>query len=262
MGLVRIPLAAIRPQISNTAMTAMSHAQNARDVYERERPIMFGPQGVLDAVASEETSDYDGHIRWPFVDGDNTSDVVLADTFVLPYTTDPLIEVRADFIATHLVLDWGIGVTPSYEELRALRASATWDITFDVLQFDDGDADWSAATSLATHAHSARTMRHWPTIQNGVYPFLQQMCWAKHGHATRDYTFTYKEGMMHTVDFALVDTVKFMLDVSGWTSGAVRLRLKATRDTGVTPTYEVGVQESTEHLRLSLIAISANEVPQ
>lgn len=259
------PITSIRPRISNTGTTAQRHAYNSDWMLRRPRILGWGPRTI--SGPSEEFANYSEQaIWWPFVDGDQTTYETLWDIWTPTFGEGSRIEVRASFIGTHLVDD-EFYLVDDLEELRQKAAECAWDCKVEAMQFTDGDADWSAATTLDTDNRDTVVATQWPTNHSGKFVFLQQQRWLKFGDTATNYAYVFKEGQLHKSDWAFMTHQNFEVDLgsSHTFDHPVRIKLSAKRQTSFTADYQVGrrgSQQSDAYLRWSLVSVSAVEFPQ
>lgn len=254
---------AIRPRISNTAETASAHAWNANHQWKRPRILAVGPEPV--AAPGENQDEFGGVIRWPHVDGDNTSYVHMCNTWLPTTGVDSRIEARCEIAAVHLT-DQASHLTRDLDWLSSHKTTADWQVEFGAEQLTDGDADWSAATSLATDFRDPVSFEHWPTSTSGTFWFLQQQAWTKFEPASGStYAQVFKEGQLHESDFGFFETLSLSVSLSSQDLDLpVNFYLKARRDAADTPIYGGATNEqhdAAEYLRLALVSITFVEYP-
>lgn len=259
MKLVPIPLEQIQSGRADTSLTATKHIWNELAVNARPKMLWFGPQG-LNRVSNATFDDWNGHIRWPYVDGDQSS-TVLEDIAVRPHGFAGVLELRCLFLATHLT-DEISGPTP-VDNIFELAAQADWTFVFEAQELTNGDT-WASPTIAGTTTKVVN-LRHFPTDSSGQYPVLQQAYWAQYGVVGNRYAKTFKEGRLRSDDFAFLHPETFrvpfvatnQLLVGG--RSPLRFRLEAVR-TG-TPVFRAPTKgsplspiDNNQFLRLQLIS--------
>lgn len=175
-----------------------THLIRRDSLYRRARPKWLGPEGYVPATEAGWPGAYTG--RWPRVYGDNT-DTPLFSANVFLDSTSPRLKIMA-YVLGYETLAVGTAITgDNYAEALAERAgAATWLFDVQGYQLEDGDADWTAATSIVdttsdTDKVFAR-VTHYPTEVSGASPFLRQA--ATYESSLQE--FTFKEGLLYPED--------------------------------------------------------------
>lgn len=264
-----IPLAQIQSARSDTSITATKHLWNQSVVENRARLLYFGPQGDKNGGSTFDI--WNGHRRWPYVDGDAVASTTLDDVCVRPFWSSGSVELRCMFLATHLT-DQIPGPT-EFDELANLAAQSEWELKYQAYELSDDLSPSAWNEAYITTQTKTVNVRHWPTDSSGFYPCLQQAHWSRFGALPDNYALTYKEGQLRADDFGFLSFETIKLDYETETTladgGNFPLRFKLSAYMTGTPTFNGPIKgsplapsENNQYLRLQLISLAAYNRPQ
>ena len=203
----------MRPGIPVHAETCVGHLVREQRHHYRARPLWVGPQGTrpYDPESSGEgwPEDYTERHIIHNADESTTTSAIFAASIWLD-TTDPTVTILLNVIPTRIPdagsLTQGIVGQPGSETIT----TAAWETWATVDQLEDGDADWTGATSLGTTVadKESAVLEHWACLATTRYPSL-------YSHLLRrDEGWTYREGQMWREDVDLVRTIAVRVPVT------------------------------------------------
>lgn len=169
------------------------HPLRVDRVYRRPRPFYIGPTG--DVPGAPWPDDYTR--RFARILG-NASDTHVLEGNGWLTTENPNILCLLHVIPVHL----GAG---DFSTLDATEQAsiATWDGWVTIDQLEDGDADWSSATSLGSSASEKTSLSliHYPTVLDPRYPALATEALLDDGK------WSFREGQLMERDTELVQLI-------------------------------------------------------
>lgn len=162
--------AAMQPNDPVLGQATMVHENNIRGVYQRHELKAIGPE-LLDAPQTTWGSKAK---VWPTVYASDTSGDLgwcswrssRASASVDVYLWLQFAHIVADTRAT-----WEASII---EDARSNGARATWEITVDILQLENGD-DWTTATVVATQTIELTDELHWLASFRSPIPILRRL---------------------------------------------------------------------------------------
>jgi hypothetical protein len=253
---------ALRPRLPILAEACVTHLQREQAHHRRARPVWVGPQGVQPSRGASNPegwpTDYTERHIVHNADHEGGAPTRVLDASVWLDTVDPIVTVLLNVIPTHLLDDTNIvrgrgGGLPGDET----NTTAQWDMWGLVEQLEDGDADWTEATSLGSTAGSKQVVRltHYGAQASQDYPALHQ-------HMLRRLSgWTYREGQLWRRDTALVQTVAVSVPVTydPTTGRPARVVVHAEYQSA---TWRPGTNQGADLLDMIVVGASIWEQPQ
>lgn len=211
-------LAAKKPLLGEVAAT---HAIRQEMVYTRPRPVYIGPAGQIPAPEASEWPD--GYTyRYRRVYGDDVTTQSLNAASIQLETDAPKILVLAYIAPLHL---FPTAILAPDAELDAITPQITWEHTITVRQLEDGDASWSAATTLGTTTQEI-THAHRPYQLDSMLATCEAAVRYPYSGDAAGLGYAFREGQLTIADFTSLDLISFEVELSGYdASTAIPLRV-------------------------------------
>lgn len=203
----------------------LAHAVHPVTLYERPRPVAFGPPGYRPTRLEQWPSGY--HTRWPIAT-DSASVNFVDESVYLDVDGAGRIEVVLDVI--------GSFYSPQY----GADGESEWDIVATLYTYDTPDTSWASPDTVATSTVSPTVKTYRVARPTGIYfdtsaqrfdypRFLFSKYILHDSQSTpEDWQFPHREGLLYPEDTGLIQRVVVSIDLSAAATGMHRLVVSGT----------------------------------